>query len=128
MQLLTKKQQIVPVLSHNPDDYPINYLRNVAIERSQTSHVFVTDLDLWPSGMESILELCVDEVYNGFLSLPQNRLQQSNLAIVVPTFSLRSKLDKLLHNDCKGTFDLNTFFNIDIGIAHPINSDSFTSL
>ena len=39
----------MPIISEKVDDYPINSLRNLAIERVQTSHVYVADLDAWPS-------------------------------------------------------------------------------
>ena len=49
LQTLKKNQLILPIISEKVDDYPINSLRNLAIEKVQTSHVFVADLDAWPS-------------------------------------------------------------------------------
>lgn len=34
----------------NSGHYPINRLRNVAINGTTTSHFFMTDIDIWPAG------------------------------------------------------------------------------
>lgn len=35
----------------NTTDYPVNRMRNIAIENVATTHFFVCDMDLWPSRM-----------------------------------------------------------------------------
>ena len=40
---------VVPYLDTS-DHYPINKLRNIAIERVATSHYLMTDIDLFPAG------------------------------------------------------------------------------
>ena len=43
---------IVPFVSTNPSVYPINKLRNLAIQNAKTDHIWLTDLDMWPSSMD----------------------------------------------------------------------------
>ena len=35
----------------NSEHYPINQLRNRAINNTITSHFWLTDIDVWPAGM-----------------------------------------------------------------------------
>lgn len=32
----------------DPESYPVNRLRNVALRAVQTSHLLMTDIDIWP--------------------------------------------------------------------------------
>ena len=48
---LSSSQKIAALMSNSRDEYPINLLRNLAIDKAETSHVFVSDLDFWPAGM-----------------------------------------------------------------------------
>ena len=41
----------VSFVTDNSGHYPINRLRNVAINGTTTSHFFLTDIDIWPAGM-----------------------------------------------------------------------------
>ena len=49
------KQQTFPnrlrlsYLKDNSNHYPINRLRNLAINNTFTSHFFLTDIDVWPA-------------------------------------------------------------------------------
>lgn len=36
-------------MAESKDQYPINHLRNLAIEAVRTSHLWLTDMDMWPS-------------------------------------------------------------------------------
>lgn len=36
-------------MAESKDQYPINHLRNLAIEGVRTSHLWLTDMDMWPS-------------------------------------------------------------------------------
>ena len=40
---------LVQYISTQPNIYPINKLRNLAIRNVQTDHFWLTDLDMWPS-------------------------------------------------------------------------------
>mmetsp|Transcript_24369 Transcript_24369/g.28229 ORF Transcript_24369/g.28229 Transcript_24369/m.28229 type:complete len:244 (-) Transcript_24369:738-1469(-) len=69
-------------------DYPINKLRNMAVEGVKTSHVLVLDIDFW----ESI------NLYN---TLNRNDVRKAlaaddKLAIVVPAFQLRRGCECLI--------------------------------
>lgn len=33
----------------NPAAYPINHLRNAAVDAVETSHLLMTDIDMWPN-------------------------------------------------------------------------------
>lgn len=42
-------QRIIPYISRDSDRYPINELRNIAIQQVKTTHFFSSDIDVWPS-------------------------------------------------------------------------------
>ena len=50
---LKNSQRITGVKLDNSmkDEYPINLLRNLAVDNAETSHVFVCDVDFWPLGI-----------------------------------------------------------------------------
>ncbi|KAK8823158.1 hypothetical protein WA538_002307, partial [Blastocystis sp. DL] len=54
--------------------FPINELRNIAIEASTTTHIFVSDADILPSS----------NLRETFLSLPNFMLRDTNHALIVP--------------------------------------------
>lgn len=70
--------------SQNPTEYPYNKLRNIAMEKITTSHVWVMDMDMWPS----------DNVYSTILSLDSRYLRDDYLAVIVPSFELKSDMSK----------------------------------
>ena len=43
--------QLDYILCTNMSIYPINKLRNLAIQRVNTSHIYVSDMDNWPGGI-----------------------------------------------------------------------------
>ena len=45
-------------------------------------------------------------LYQNLLQLPQERLNQDNLAIVVTAFMMQIQKSKMLFNDCKGVYVL----------------------
>lgn len=45
---------VIPFTAANRSIYPINYLRNLAIDHVLTSHFWLTDMDMWPSRFISI--------------------------------------------------------------------------
>lgn len=40
---------ITEYIAEDNHEYPINMLRNLAIEAVKTSHFWLTDMDMWPS-------------------------------------------------------------------------------
>ena len=60
----------------NTIDYPVNRMRNIAIENVATTHFFVCDMDLWPS----------QGLYETILSLSSYILKDDWLAVIVPAF------------------------------------------
>lgn len=48
---LSKRLSLVPYHLPLNASYPINLLRNLAIDNSKTNHFWLTDLDMWPSGV-----------------------------------------------------------------------------
>ena len=78
---------LVHFLRGEPDEpYPVNRLRNIALEAVTTSHFLVTDVDLWPSRT----------LYNAFLSLPAAYLARERVATVVPAFETSNRVHKEL--------------------------------
>ncbi|KAK8809501.1 hypothetical protein WA158_000444 [Blastocystis sp. Blastoise] len=71
----------VKVIVHiaKTEDYPINLLRNIAIESIETSHFWVADMDMWPNW----------DLYDTLVGLPMELLQDDKLAIIVPAFSYK---------------------------------------
>ena len=41
---------VVTLVTNSGESYPINRLRNTAIEAAPTSHFMVFDMDVWPVG------------------------------------------------------------------------------
>ena len=64
--------------------YPVNTLRNLAWSRARTSHIFVMDVDFWPS-------LDAHELISETL----RSREWARTALVVPAFQLVSKVRKL---------------------------------
>jgi glycosyltransferase-like protein LARGE len=67
---------ITEVHSKGASGYPVNFLRNTAIDRVRTSHYFLTDIDLWPSTFS----------YNAVLSQGEALLGNPHAALVLPAF------------------------------------------
>ena len=74
------------VMGRHGQPYPVNKLRNVAIQAVTTTHFLVTDVDLWPSRT----------LYNAFLSLPAAYLARERVATVVPAFETSNAVHKVL--------------------------------
>lgn len=60
--------------------YPINRLRNIAINSIETTHFLVVDMDMWP----------VETTYRDLINLPAPILRNEHLALILPAFSLKS--------------------------------------
>lgn len=70
--------------------YPINRLRNLAIQNILTTHFLVLDMDMWPIGAFSLPLLIVESTYQDIITLPPPILRNEHLAIILPAFSLKS--------------------------------------
>ncbi|KAK8825130.1 hypothetical protein WA556_006418 [Blastocystis sp. ATCC 50177/Nand II] len=62
--------------------YPINRLRNIAIQNTLTTHFLVLDMDMWP----------VASAYHDLVTLPYSMLRNEHLALILPAFSLKKKV------------------------------------
>ena len=68
--------------------YPINRLRNIAIENSLTSHFVVFDMDMWPARSTLLLLSQLGFTYQTLLNLPPSYLSNPYFVTIVPAFSL----------------------------------------
>ena len=72
----------------NSGHFPINRLRNVAINNTITSHFWLTDVDIWPACCSPSLFSLVADLYETILSLPSSLLAIDKQAIVVPVYEV----------------------------------------
>ena len=72
-----KRLYLHPYIS-STNSLPVNHLRNIAIANATTSHVWIMDLNMVPS----------DKLYERLYDLPLSCLRRTDLAIVVPVFSV----------------------------------------
>ena len=63
-------------------EYPINKLRNLAMKQITTSHLWVMDMDMWPS----------TNLYSTLLSLDSRFLKDDYLAVIVPVFEYKKNM------------------------------------
>lgn len=82
--LLPKTITLTRYYSPTPTEYPYNKLRNMALKKISTSHFWVMDMDMWPS----------DNLYSTLLSLDSRYLNDDYLAVIVPSFELKSDTSK----------------------------------
>jgi len=75
---------IVEVKGQPHEGYPINRLRNLALQRVITSHFLLTDIDLWPSVNS----------YNEVLAHGIHFASKSRTALVLPAFEYVSSASK----------------------------------
>lgn len=68
----------LPATALGATQYPINYLRNMAIAQVQTTHYVTLDIDLLPS----------EELYATIMALPTKYLSDPKLAVVVPAMQM----------------------------------------
>ena len=79
--------------------YPINRLRNLAINNILTTHFLLFDMDMWPNSIVQS-DCLVESTYQTLLNLPDSYLQNPYFVTIIPAFSLTSKL--LKHHKCNG--------------------------
>ena len=74
---------------HHPETllFPINELRNLALQNAQTTHVMVVDADLVVSSTRW-LPFSLESLRSDFAALPRNVLRNQRLAMALPVFSL----------------------------------------
>ena len=75
-------------MKDNSGHFPINRLRNVAINNTITSHFWLTDVDIWPACCSHSLFSLVADLYETILSLPSSLLAIDKQAIVVPVYEV----------------------------------------
>ena len=46
---IPKRLNIIAYFSNTAEPYPINKLRNIALDHVQTSHFWLADMDMWPA-------------------------------------------------------------------------------
>ena len=46
---IPKRLNIIAYFSDSAEPYPINKLRNIAIDQVQTTHFWLADMDMWPA-------------------------------------------------------------------------------
>lgn len=97
------------MIQHNNSQYPINALRNKAIEPITTSHWYFSDMDNWPSRPFSLSPSHLAGLYDALLRLPRSALEDDKLIIIVPAYQIKmSPCDTF--QQCVSMFPLFPFF------------------
>ena len=87
---LENRVHITLFTSESNKEYPINKLRNIAIENVKTSHFWLADMDMWPSCMSFVYSLFLVGLREALMDLPREQLEREDLAVIVPAFELSS--------------------------------------
>lgn len=82
---------VIPFTATNRSVYPINHLRNLAIDHVRTSHFWLTDMDMWPSRFVLIGVSSIVGLREALIELPYDQLAREDLAVIVPAFELHTK-------------------------------------
>lgn len=90
----------------NNDMYPINALRNMAINNVKTTHLWLADMDMWPSCSCLPPSWCVVGLHDALMELPKNELERRDLAVIVPAFELSRGRDCGTFEHCAKRYDL----------------------
>ena len=86
---LEERVSIALYLQTDSSLYPINTLRNIAIQNVHTSHFFMSDMDMWPSfSLHDVLQ-----------SLPSYILGDDMFAGIIPAFEIEKPACSSL-SDC----------------------------
>ena len=86
---LEERVSIALYLQTDSSLYPINALRNIAIQNVHTSHFFMSDMDMWPSfSLHDVLQ-----------SLPSYILGDDMFAGIIPAFEIEKPACSSL-SDC----------------------------
>lgn len=73
--------QILDASSGAYDDYPVNQLRNLALQNVRTTHIIYIDVDFWTS--EGLYEILTEEP-----SISEALIKNEKQALVIPAFQL----------------------------------------
>lgn len=71
--------------------FPINALRNFAISKAESSHIFIADVDIIPASSFYCYTSYIANLREIFLSLPTSILRDSKHALIVPLFDTPHK-------------------------------------
>lgn len=67
-------------------NFPINFLRNLAIVNIRTTHFMVLDMDLRMSGRTRFKRSLVANTYDEIMRLPKHVIESERTAIILPIF------------------------------------------
>ena len=84
---LPSRVKLVRFVQSTPS-FPINKLRNMAYQNSDTTHVMMLDRDIIPARFRPSSHWVVASLYTTLLSLPSNLLVDAKLAVVLPLFEM----------------------------------------
>ena len=84
--------------------YPINTLRNLAIENVRTTHFWLTDMDMWPSRLRFLCFFRIVYLREALMGIPQDQLERNDLAVIVPAFELLRNTNCGSFSDCAYSF------------------------
>lgn len=99
-EILTKRKNIgYHIVYKDGQFYPVNYLRNVALNQSQTSHMFLSDIDFLPmpglyNHLKSVVSRIDMEKESKALVIPAFESQRYRLEFPTTKADLLKKLDK----------------------------------
>lgn len=82
--------------------YPLNRLRNIAIDNTRTSHFILLDMDMWPaSNLHNIFYL-IENAYPVLMTLPPSYYANPYNVMIIPAFFLsKNVLDSEYCKDLK---------------------------
>ena len=72
--------QVLDASDMSFDDYPVNRLRNLALQQVETSHIVFIDVDFWSS--EGLYDILTNE------TITKSLMEDHKLALVIPAFQL----------------------------------------
>ena len=73
---IPKRMNVIAYFGDSANPYPINMLRNIAMDHVTTSHFWLADMDMWPAY----------DLYNTLVSLPHSFLSRDDAVTIVPAF------------------------------------------
>ena len=82
--------------------YPLNRLRNIAIDNTRTSHFILLDMDMWPASLCYPLTSLLESAYQVLMTLPPSYYANPYSVMIIPAFFLsKSVLDPEYCKDLK---------------------------
>ena len=88
MSSLRPNMKVNYVVQEDPLLYPVNKLRNMAIAQVETTHFYLSDMDVWPSRTAFPFPSPVASTYRAIIKLPKSALEDDHLAIIVPAYQI----------------------------------------